>query len=184
MLEERMKRVIGASLAALSTAAMSICPLLASTRAQAAVAPLDASYRSLKTNTINYGGPATATLVIAGKTYKFKNGTCVSIKVSGITDDVVLGSVVQGKDGGPVNGNGKKPYFSLDISSPTSAIVGSIYSGGKKLTSGGSVTVTGTVVKSGSSKGTFATAPGGFDLSGKPLSLTGSWNCHGKFNKE
>ena len=103
-----MKRIIGVSLAALSTAAMSTCPLLASTRAQAAVAPLDASYGS-STNTINYGGPATATLVIAGKTYKFKNGTCVSIKVSGITDDVVLGTVVQGKDGGPVKGNAKKP---------------------------------------------------------------------------
>jgi hypothetical protein len=170
-----MKRVIGVSLAALSTAAMSICPLLASTGAQAA---------SLKTNTINYGGPATATLVIAGKTYKFKNGTCVSIKVSGITDDVVLGSVVQGKDGGPVNGNGKKPYFTLDISDPTSGVIGAVYSGGKKLTPGGSVTVTGTVVKSGSSKGTFQSESGAFDLSGKPFSVSGSWNCHGKFNKE
>jgi hypothetical protein len=178
-----MKRIIGVSLAALSTAVMSTCPLLASTRAQAAVAPLDASYGS-STNTINYGGPATATLVIAGKTYKFKNGTCVSIKVSGITDDVVLGTVVQGKDGGPVKGNAKKPYFSLDISSPTSAVLGSIYSGGKTLTAGGSVTVTGTVVKSGSSKGTFQTASGSLDLSGNPFSLSGSWNCHGKFNKE
>jgi hypothetical protein len=178
-----MKRIIGVSLGALSTAAMSTCPLLASTRAQAAVAPLDASY-GLSTNTIDYGGPATATLVIAGKTYKFKNGTCVSIKVSGITDDVTLGSVVQGKDGGPVKGNAKKPYFSLDISSPTYAVLGSIYSGGKTLTAGGSLTVTGTVVKSGSSKGTFQTASGSFDLSGKPFSLSGSWNCHGKFSKE
>jgi hypothetical protein len=179
-----MKRIIGVSLAALSTAVMGTCPLLASTRAQAAIAPADASYGSLKTNTINYGGPATATLLLAGKTYKFKNGTCVSIKVSGITDDVVLGSVVQGKDGGPVKGNGKKPYFTLDISNPTSAVIGSIYFGGKKLTSGGSVTVAGTVVKSGSSKGTFQTESGSFDLSGKPFSLSGSWNCHGKFNKE
>src|ERR1700722_17690579 len=174
-----MKRIIGVSLAALSTAAMSTCPMLASTRAQAAVVPLEASY-----GTINYGGPATATLVIAGKTYKFKNGTCVSIKVSSITDDVTLGSVVQGKDGGPVKGNANKPYFRLDISSPTSAVVGAIYSGGKKLTPGGFVTVTGTVVKSGSSKGTFQTASGSFDLSGKPFSVSGSWNCHGKFNKE
>jgi hypothetical protein len=178
-----MKRIIGLSLAALATAGVSTGPLLAVTQAQAAVAPLDAAYKS-STNTINYGGPATATLVMAGKTYKFKNGTCLSIKVSGITDDVVLGSVVQGKDGGPVNGNAKKPYFSLDISSPTSAVVGSIYSGGKKLTSGGSVTVTGTVAKSGSSKGTFQAPSGSFDLSGNPFSLSGYWNCHGKFNKE
>jgi hypothetical protein len=52
------------------------------------------------------------------------------------------------------------------------------------LTSGGSVTVMGTVVKSGSSKGTFQTAPGSYDLAGKPFSLSGSWSCHGKFNKE
>jgi hypothetical protein len=176
-----MKRILGVSLAVLSTAGASVGPLLVSTRAEAAVAPVDGS---LKTNTINYGGPATATLLLAGKSYTFKNGTCVSIKVSGITDDVVLGSVVQGKDGGPVKGNGRKPYFTLDISSPTSAVVGSIYFGGKKLTPGGSVTVEGAVVKSGSSRGTFQTASGAFDLSGKPFSLSGAWNCHGKFNKE
>jgi hypothetical protein len=178
-----MKRIIGFTLAALSTTVVGTVPLLADTRAGADVSPLDASY-GLSTNTINYGGPATATLVINGKTYKFKNGTCVSIKVSGITDDVVLGSVVQGKDGGPVKGNAKKPYFSLDISSPASAVIGAIYSGGVKLTPGGSVATTGTVVKSGASKGTFQTAAGASDLAGNPFSLSGSWNCHGKFNKE
>jgi hypothetical protein len=170
-----MKRIIGVSLAALSTAAVSTFPLLASTRAQAAVSTLDASYGSLKTNTINYAGPATATLVIAGKTYKFKNGTCMSIKVSGITVDATLGSVVQGKDGGPVKGNGKKPYFSIDLMpSPSVDIANPIYSGGKELTQGGPITVTGTVVKSGSSKGTFQDSSAGF---------SGSWNCHGKFLK-
>jgi hypothetical protein len=44
--------------------------------------------------------------------------------------------------------------------------------------------VTGTVVKSGASKGTFKTAPGAFDLSNKPFSLSGSWNCHGRFTKD
>jgi hypothetical protein len=119
-----MKRIVGVSLAALSTAVVSTCPLLASTQAQAAVAPLDASY-GLSTNTINYGGPATATLVIGGKTYKFKNGTCQSIKVSDIAVDVTLGSVVQGKDGGPVKGNGKKPYFSIDLASSPPDIINS-----------------------------------------------------------
>ena len=173
-----MKRIIGVSLAALSTAAMSTCPMLASTRAQAAVVPLEASY-----GTINYGGPATATLVIAGKTYKFKNGSCQSIKVSGITVDVDLGSVVQGKDGGPVKGNGKKPWFSMDLSSPSSDLLNAIYYGGKELTAGGPITVEGSVVKSGSSKGTFQTSSGASDLSGKPFSLSGSWNCHGEFTK-
>ena len=179
-----MKRFICTSLAALTTAVLSAGSLLlAGSSAQATIAPLDSSYR-LSSNAINNSGPATATLVIAGKTYNFKNGTCLSIKVSGITDDVVLGTVVQGKNGGPVNGNAKKPYFSLDISTPTSGVLSSVYSGGKKLTSGGSVTVMGTVVKSGSSKGTFQTAPGSYDLAGKPFSLSGSWSCHGKFNKE
>jgi hypothetical protein len=161
-----MKRVFAVSFAVLATAATSTCPLLASTKAQAAVAPVDA-------NTINYAGPATATLVIAGKTYKFKNGICMSIKVSGITVDVTLGSVVQGKDGGPVKGNGKKPYFSIDLMpSPSVDIANPIYYGGKQLTAGGPITATGSVVKSGSSKGTFSSA-----------SFSGSWNCHGKFVK-
>jgi hypothetical protein len=171
-----MKRIVGVSLAALSTAVVSTFPLLASTQAQAAVTPLDASYGSLKTNTINYGGPATATMVVAGKTYKFKNGTCMSIKVSGITVDLTLGSVVQGKDGGPVKGNGKKPYFSIDLSAGPPDIINPIYYGGKVIADSGEISVTGSVVKSGSSKGTFSSGAS----SG---AFTGSWNCHGKFLK-
>jgi hypothetical protein len=172
-----MKRTISVSLAALSAAVVGTCPLLASTGAQAAVAPLDG-------NTINFSGPATATLVIGGKTYKFKNGTCQSIKVSSVTVDVDLGSVVQGKDGGPVKGNANKPWFSMDLSTKTLNLLNVIYYGGKKLTAGGTVTVTGSVVKSGSSKGTFHSASGADDLAGKPFSVSGSWNCHGQFTKD
>jgi hypothetical protein len=182
MMEERMKRIVSISLATLSTAVMSTCPLLASTPAQAAVATVGADGSLM--STINYGGPATATLVIAGKTYKFKNGTCLSIKESGVIDEVNLGSVVTGKNGGVATGNGKKPHFSLDISSRTSGVLAGIYSGGKNVTSGGTVTVKGTVVKSGLSKGTFQAASGALDLSGNPFSVSGSWNCHGKFTKE
>ena len=165
-----MKRTIGVSLAALSTAVVSTCPLLASTGAQAAVAPLDG-------NTINFSGPATATLVIGGKTYKFKNGTCISIKVSGITVDVTLGTVVQGKGGGFVKGNDKKPYFSIDLGSSPPDILNTVYYGGKELADSDEITVTGNVVKNGSSKGTFtAGASSG--------TFSGSWNCHGKFNKD
>jgi hypothetical protein len=174
-----MKRIVGFSLAALSTAVVSTCPLLASPQAQAAVAPLDASY-GLSANTINYAGPATATLVIGGKTYKFKNGTCMSIKVSGITVDVTLGSTVQGKDGGLVKGNGKKPYFSIDLSPHPPDIINAIYYGGKEVVDSGSITATGSVVKSGSSKGTFSS---GTSLNGSTTTFTGSWNCHGKFEK-
>jgi hypothetical protein len=176
-----MKRIIGITVAALSTAVVSTCPLLANTQAQAAVAPLDASY-GLWTNTINYAGPATGTLVIGGKTYKFKNGTCQSIKVSGITVDVTLGSVVQGKDGGPAKGNGNKPYFSIDLTSSSSSgnLLSVAYYGGKKLSDGTGIKVTGSVVKSGASKGTFSS---GISVGGTSATFTGSWNCHGKFLK-
>ena len=97
--------------------------------------------------------------MIGGKTYKFKNGTCLSIKVSDITVDVTLGSVVQGKDGGPVKGNGKKPYFSIDLSPHPPDIINATYYGGKELVDSGSITPTGSVVKSGSSKGTFSAEP-------------------------
>jgi hypothetical protein len=179
-MEERMKRNVGVSLAALSTAVVvSTCPLLASTHAQAAVAPLDASY-GLSANTINYAGPATGTLVIGGKTYKFKNGTCASINVSGITVDVTLGSTVQSKDGGVAKGNAEKPYFSIDLSPHPPDIINTAYYGGKELVDSGSITATGSVVKSGSSKGTFSS---GTSLNGSTTTFTGSWNCHGKFEK-
>jgi hypothetical protein len=134
-------------------------------------------YKSSYGITINYSGPATATLVIAGKTYEFKNGTCQSIKVSQITVDVTLGTVVQGTDGGPVKGNDKKPYFSIDLMSPPFPIdlLTVAYYGGKELTDDAEVSATGSVVKSGSSKGTFRATSGGF---------SGSWNCHGKFTKD
>jgi hypothetical protein len=181
-----MRRTVGVTLAALAAAVMSTCPLLASTGAQASLlAGSCASTSSVDgKSAINYCGPATATLVIGGSTYKFKNGGCQSIKVSGITVDVDLGTVVQGKDGGPAKGNGKKSWFSMDLSASSLDLLNAVYYGGKELTVGGPVTVTGSVVKSGSSKGTFQTSSGASDMSGKPFSLSGSWNCHGKFSKD
>jgi hypothetical protein len=73
--------------------------------------------------------------------------------------------VIQGKDGGPVRGNGSKPWFSMDLSTSTLDLLNAVYYGGK-ITAGGEVTVTGSVVKSGSSKGTFKSASGASDLSG------------------
>jgi hypothetical protein len=179
-----MKRIVGVGLIALAAAVMTTCPLLTSGAAQASVlsGSCVSSSKVGGKSAINFCGPATGTLVMAGKTYKFKSGTCQSIKVSDITVDVDLGTVVQGKDGGPVKGNASKPWFSLDLGHPTS-LLNPIYYGGKELTAGGAVTVTGTVVKSGSSKGTFKTSPGADDLAGKPFSLSGSWNCHGQFDK-
>jgi hypothetical protein len=172
-----MKRVTRISLGALATGIIGTCPLLSSTGAQAAITSVASSCSS------TFCGPATATLLIGGKTYKFKSGTCRSIKVSDTTVDVDLGDVVVGKNGGPIKGNGKRPWFSMDLSTPNSDQINAIYYGGKELTPGGPITVTGNVTKSGSSKGTFQTKSGAFDLSGNPFSLSGSWNCHGKFIK-
>jgi hypothetical protein len=135
--------------------------------------------------TINYSGPAKAALVIRGKSYAFKNGECVSIGVSGIIVDLTMGSIVQQtKTGATASGNSGKPYFSLDLSpGQNSDLLNTVWSGGKKLTAGGTVSVSGTVVSKGTSKGTFKSAKGAYDVLGKPFSVSGSWNCEGAFAK-
>jgi hypothetical protein len=133
---------------------------------------------------ISYCGPATATLTIGGKTYSFKNGFCQSIKVSDIVVDITLGTIAEGKNGDGAPGNAGKPYFSLDLESGSiPKVLNDVYSGGKKLTSGGAVNAKGTIAMSGASKGTFQTAKGATDSNGKPYSLSGTWNCHGAFAK-
>jgi hypothetical protein len=117
-------------------------------------------------------------------THSFKNGYCSSIKLSNVIVDVTLGTLVEGKDGLGVTGNAGKPYFELDFAhGQLSELLGTVYDGGKKLTVGTKIIATGTITSSGSSKGTFKTAKGGTDLLGKPLSVSGSWNCHGVFVK-
>jgi hypothetical protein len=105
---------------------------------------------------------------------------CVSIKVSDITVDISLGTIVQGKNDTVLKGNANKPYLSLDLSTPNSDILGAADSGGKQITTGAGIVVTGKVVKSGSSKGTFRSEPG----AAAGDSFTGTWNCHGAFAKE
>jgi hypothetical protein len=158
---------------------------IATPLAGAAAATARSTTHASGVQTINYSGPAKATLVIGGKSYAFKNGECVSIGVSGITVDLTMGSIVQQtKTGTTVSGNSKKPYFRLDLGhGQNSDLLNTVWSGGKKLTSGGSVAVSGTVVSKGTSKGTFKSAKGAYDLAGKPFSVSGSWNCNGAFAK-
>jgi hypothetical protein len=133
--------------------------------------------------TISYCGPATATLRVGGETYSFKNGECVSIAVSGITVDVTLGAIAEGKSGSVVKGNAGKPYFSLDLSpGKYSDVLNNIIFGGKQLTPGGSVSASGTIVSKGTSKGAFK-SQGAYDSSNKKWSVSGTWNCHGAFAK-
>jgi hypothetical protein len=133
---------------------------------------------------VSYCGPATATLRIGSKTYAFKNGSCTSIHVSGITVDITLGTIAEGKTGTGVKGNAGKPYFSLDLSpGKNSDLLHAVDSGGKTLTSAGIVLASGTIKSTGASKGTFKSPPNSYDLAGKPFSFSGSWNCHGAFTK-
>jgi hypothetical protein len=172
-------------IAVVATILLGSAPLLTSVGAQATIAPIAAAC-SPTTSTIGgksavtYCGPATATLVTGGKTYKFTKGECVSIKVSDITVDLTLGTLVQGKNDTVLKGNANKPYLSLDLSTPNSDILGAADFGGKQISTGAGIVVTGKVVRSGSSKGTFQSEPG----SAAGDAFTGSWNCHGAFAKE
>ncbi len=113
---------------------------------------------------IHYCGPATATIRIKGRTYRFKNGYCQSIHVSNITNDITLGTIVQG-----AAGNAGQPYFRLDINKPaTASLLDTVYFGGKHIADGGLGPVSGNLT----SKGTF-----------KIGAATGTWNCHGVFVK-
>jgi hypothetical protein len=126
---------------------------------------------------VSYCGPATATLVIAGKTYRFKDGYCQSIHASGIKLDVTLGTIAQGKSGTGVAGNAGKPYFNLDASPGLlSSLISSAYAGGKKISGGGSISYKGSLTSSG----TFTSIKNAA-LTGPPFS--GSWTCHGAFFK-
>jgi hypothetical protein len=127
---------------------------------------------------IGYCGPATATMTIGGKSYSFKNGYCLSIKVADTLVDVTLGTIAEGKSGDGVPGNAGKPYFSLDLSrNPNEDILTEVEYGGKQLSDGAGILAKGTISASGSSKGTFKSEPG----AEHPFS--GSWNCHGVFVK-
>ncbi|HEY5274903.1 MAG TPA: hypothetical protein VIJ34_16970 [Acidimicrobiales bacterium] len=170
---------------ALFVMAVAMASVAATPLAGVAAASARSTIHASGVQTINYSGPAKVTLVIGGKPYAFKNGECASIKVSGITVDLAMGSIVQQtKTGATVSKNSGKPYFSLDLSpGQNSDLLGTVWSGGKELTGGGIVSVSGTVAAKGTSKGTFKSAKGAYDALGKPFSVSGSWNCEGAFAK-
>jgi hypothetical protein len=164
-----MKPAIAVGLAALATTVMTASPTYAASIARTASTQSCAA-SSTKIDgepAVNYCGPATATLAIGGKTYTFKNGICQSIHVSGIKLDITLGTIVQNK----LSNNAGKPYFALDLSpGADSSLLNMAYSGGKKL-AGGIVSYSGSFTTKGTFKSTSDTP------------FSGSWNCHGVFEK-
>lgn len=125
---------------------------------------------------IRYCGPATATLLLGGRTYKFSDGRCNSDKAIGLTLGVTLGTI----DYGNLKTNGGRPLFQLQIDrQPTAIETVNASSGGKSLISINTVKTKYT--GSGPLAGTFQSVKGAFD-SGKRFS--GSWDCGGKLHAD
>jgi hypothetical protein len=121
---------------------------------------------------IRYCGPATATLLLGGKTYKFRYGRCNSDKAIGLTLGVTLGTI----DYGNLKTNGGRRLFQLQIDEQPVAIetVNASW-GGRSLISLNTVKTNDTGSRPLS--GTFQSFKGAFGT-GKPFS--GSWDCGGK----
>jgi hypothetical protein len=128
-----------------------------------------------------YCGPATATFTVGGKTYSFKNGTCEKVKLLKVPFALSLGEQTSNKTGQVPSSNNGKPYLYFEFTPGASdTAITDVYYGGKDISAGGLIDLKGTLTANGSSKGTFkSTEP----LGGKALPFTGSWNCHGVFNK-
>jgi hypothetical protein len=128
---------------------------------------------------VNCCSPATAPLVVRGRTYKFRDGFCQSVHVSGILLDVTLGTIALGRSGTGVKGNSGKPYFRLDLSPGE---FGRVLSGvSPEVSSSPSRPPPCPSAEAFTSSGTFKSiktpVPGAF-------SGSGSWNCHGVFVKD
>jgi len=114
-----------------------------------------------------YCGPATASLSLGGRTYRFKGGSCILSHSSLIMN---LGESVNG-DG---EQNGGKVDFGLDIAGDSADVLAHAH--GHSLIKGG---LTLAVVPRGPSReGAFH---GKNALSGEPF--IGSWNCHGAITR-
>jgi hypothetical protein len=115
---------------------------------------------------VSYCGPATATITIGKKTYKFKNGYCRKDTKHSIPLSLTLGEIVGVHS--PVNGG--KPLFEMTVLSIGKLMSTHVNgdSGGKVLDSVGTVALKGSFPRSG----TFTST--GF---AKPR-FTGSWKCN------
>ena len=121
---------------------------------------------------IRYCGPATATLLLGGRTYRFRYGRCNSDRAIGLRLGVTRGAI----DYASLKTNGGRPLFQLQIDEQPIAIetVNASW-GGKSLISINTVKTN--RARSKSLSGTFQSIKGAFK-SGKQFS--GSWDCGGR----
>ena len=110
-------------------------------------------------------GPATAILMVAGKTYNFNKGLCSQSRRAGAALELGLGTLVAG-----TRGNAGKPYLNMLIAKTKIASIFEADSGGKQILGDSLITAHGSIP----SKGSFT---GESPLTGAHFS--GSWNCHG-----
>ena len=120
---------------------------------------------------VEYCGPATATLVIGGKTHNFKNGYCSKDPKAGVELQVTLGTIVADQTS---KGNLGLPLFELQVIKSSSLTIESVNAdvAGKVLASLDTATIKGSI----SSSGKFTSAKSAL---GGSTHFTGSWNCHG-----
>ena len=121
---------------------------------------------------IRYCGPATASLILGGKTYRFRDGRCSSDKAIGLTLGVTLGTI----DYANLKTNGGRPLFQLQIDEQPIAIQT------VNASWGGEPLIVIHTVKTNYRgprplNGTFQSFKGAF---GAGKRFSGSWNCRGK----
>jgi hypothetical protein len=117
---------------------------------------------------IDYCGPATGTLKLAGKTYNFKGGYCSTNKTQPL--QLTLGTIVTGN---AKQANAGLPLFqvTVDASTVVPATVNVDYAG-KVLVLEGSLSVKGKIMSA-------VTFTGKDPVGSSNAGFSGSWNCHG-----
>jgi hypothetical protein len=111
-------------------------------------------------------GPATATVSVGGRTYRFKNGTCATAPRTKTLLELNLGTLDLT---GSTNNNRGLAYLTLLVRATRT---GAVLAGkeGKDLPLG-NLTAS-------------AALPGAGTFTGKGVRFSGSWNCHGTVYKE
>ena len=111
---------------------------------------------------ISYCGPATVTIAIDGRTYRFANGLCDRSATVGALE-VNVGTLVRG-----AAGNAGKSFVSIVIArSPSESEAFEADFGGRELFGDTVIEPAGTLLGEGSFSSLLGAA------------FSGSWNCHG-----